>query len=102
VVSHEIALDLHDLSDVIPERCTSPSPPLPPLPTGAPGVKILAIERPLRPGDRIIRGGVAITSAIRTGLDAAEAGTAPEQIEPTGAQAVERHGASGRTAVGHG
>ncbi len=90
VVSHESALDLLDLSDVIPDAVHLTVPRSRRYLPAPPGVKIHTTERPLRPGDRIIRGGIAITSAGRTILDAAEVGTAPEQIEMAVAQAVER------------
>ncbi len=90
VVSHESALDLLGLSDVIPSavhltvsraRRNVPS---------IPGVKIHTTVRPLGPADRVVRDGIVVTSATRSILDAAEAGTAPEQIEVAVVQAVER------------
>jgi hypothetical protein len=38
----------------------------------------------------VVRDGISVTSATRSILDAAEAGTAPEQIEMAVRQAVER------------
>jgi predicted transcriptional regulator of viral defense system len=90
VVSHESALDLLDLSDVIPDAVHLTVPRSRRYLPAPPGVKIHTTERALRPVDRVVRGGVALTSAARTILDAAEAGTAPEQIELAVAQAVER------------
>ncbi len=55
-----------------------------------PGVKIHTTVRPLRPGDLTYRDGMVVTSATRTILDAAEAGTAPDQVELAVIQAVER------------
>lgn len=90
VVSHESALDLLGLSDVIPaavhltvsrSRRNLPS---------IPGVKIHTTVRLLRPGDRVVRDGMVVTSATRSILDAADAGTAPEQIEMATIQAIER------------
>ncbi len=90
VVSHESALDLLGLSDVIPDAVHLSVPRsrrhLPKLP----GVTIHTTTRPLRPADTVVRDGVRLTSAARTILDAAEAGTAPEQIEMAAVQAVER------------
>ena len=90
VVSHESALDLLDLSDVIPDAAHLTVPRsrrnLPVLP----GVKIHTTVRPPRPADLTYRDGMVITSATRTILDAAEAGTAPDQIELAVVQAVER------------
>jgi predicted transcriptional regulator of viral defense system len=90
VVSHESALDLLGLSDVVPDavhltvarsRRNLPS---------IPGVKIHTTVRPLRPDERGVRDGMVVTSATRSLLDAAEAGTAPEQIEMGVIQAIER------------
>jgi hypothetical protein len=53
-------------------------------------VKIHTTARPLRPGDLTYRDGLVVTSATRTILDAAEAGTAPDQIELAVVQALER------------
>src|SRR5581483_9473773 len=90
VVSHESALDLLDLSDVIPDAAHLTVPRsrrnLPTLP----GVKIHTTVRPLPPRDLTYRDGMVVTSATRTILDAAEAGTAPDQIELAVRQAVER------------
>lgn len=90
VVSHESALDLLDLSDVIPDAAHLTVPRsrrnLPTLP----GVKIHTTARPHTPRDLTYRDGMALTSATRTILDAAEAGTAPDQIELAVRQAVER------------
>ena len=90
VVSHESALDLLDLSDVIPDAAHLTVPRsrrnLPSLP----GVKIHTTVRPLRASDLTYRDGMVITSATRTILDAAEAGTAPDQVELAVVQAVER------------
>jgi predicted transcriptional regulator of viral defense system len=90
VVSRDSALDLLDLSDVIPDAAHLTVPRsrrnLPTLP----GVKIHTTVRPLRPSDLTYRDGMVVTSATRTILDAAEAGTAPDQIELAVAQAVER------------
>ena len=97
VVSHESALDLLDLSDVIPDAVHLTVPRsrrnLPSLP----GVKIHTTVRALRPNDLTYRDGMVVTSATRTILDAAEAGTAPDQIELAVRQAVER----GLTAPDH-
>jgi predicted transcriptional regulator of viral defense system len=90
VVSHDSALDLLDLSDVIPDAAHLTVPRsrrhLPKLP----GVKIHTTARPLPPGDLTYREGMVVTSASRTILDAAKAGTAPDQIELAVVQAVRR------------
>lgn len=80
VVSHESALDLHELSDAIPNAVHLTVPRskrnLPDLP----GVKIHTTTRPLGPGDVTKRDGIRVTSVARTIVDAAEAGTGPEQV----------------------
>src|SRR3990172_2074132 len=90
VVSHESALDILGLSDVIPDavhltvprsRRNLPSPP---------GVQVHTTARPLQKEDLVTRDGMTITAATRSILGAAEAGTAPEQIEMAVAQAIER------------
>ena len=89
-VSHESALELLGLSDVIPEAVHLTVPRsrrnLPSLT----GVKIHTTTRPLETGDRIMRDGMAVTSPTRSILDTAEVGMAPEQVEMAVAQAIER------------
>ena len=89
-VSHESALDILDLSDVIPDAVHITVPRskrnLPSLPR----VKIHTSARPIGAGDLVTRDGMAVTSATRSILDAAEAGTAPEQIEMAVLQAIDR------------
>jgi predicted transcriptional regulator of viral defense system len=92
VVSHETALALWDLSAVIPDvihltvpriqRSLANRPPS--------GVLIHTTTRPWAEGDVRTREGVRLTSPERTILDAAEAGTQPEQVEMAIAQALAR------------
>ncbi len=88
-VSHESALELLELSDVIPDAVHLTVPRsrrnLPSLN----GVRIHTTARPLRRPDLITRGGIVVTSAARSILDAADAGMAPEQIEKAVAQAID-------------
>lgn len=90
MVSHESALDILGLSDIIPDAVHITVPRsrrnLPSLP----GIKIHTTTKPLRKEDTVTRDGIIVTSAKRSILDAAEAGTAPEQIEMAVAQAVNR------------
>ncbi len=90
VVSHESALDLLGLSDVIPDAVHLTVPRSKRHLPNLPGVIIHTTTRPLPPADVIVRDGVRLTAAARTILDAAEAGTAPEQIEKALTQAIER------------
>jgi predicted transcriptional regulator of viral defense system len=90
IVSHDSALDLLGLSEIIPEAVRLIVPrsrrSLPPMW----GVKIHTTERPIGPDERWEREGIAITSPTRSILDAAEKGADPEQIELAVVQAVER------------
>ena len=90
VVSHESALELLDLSDVIPHAVHLTVPRskrnLPDLP----GVRIHTTTRQFGALDVVTRDGIRLTSAGRTILDAAEWGTGPEQIEMAIKQAVDR------------
>jgi len=90
VVSHESALDLLGLSDVIPDAVHLTLPRAKRHLPNLPGVTIHTTTRPLLPADITIRDGIRLTAAARTIVDAAEAGTAPEQIERAAIQAVER------------
>jgi len=90
VVSHESALDLLGLSDVIPDAVHLTVPRAKRHLPNLPGVTIHTTTRSLLPADITIRDGIRLTAAARTIVDAAEAGTAPEQIERAAIQAVER------------
>lgn len=88
VVSHESALDLHGLSDVIPNAVHLTMPRskrnLPKLP----GVRIHTTTRDFEQGDVVPRDGMRVTSVARTIVDAADWGTASEQIEMATRQAL--------------
>ncbi len=92
VVSHESALDLWDLSDVVPEvvHLTVPRPQRSLANRPSPGVVVHTTARPWGEGEVRSHEGVRLTSPERTILDAAEAGTQPEQIELAIAQAFRR------------
>ena len=90
VVSHESALDLLDLSDVIPDAVHLTVPRSRRSLQSIPGVKIHTTDRVIEPGERWVREGMVITSATRSILDTAEKGADPEQSELAVAQAIER------------
>jgi predicted transcriptional regulator of viral defense system len=90
VVSHESALDILDLSDVIPSTVHITIPRSRRYRPPAAGITLHTTTRESRPGEVITRGGVRITGAVRTILDCAETGTAPEQIVSAVSQAVDR------------
>lgn len=81
VVSHKSALDLLELSDVIPNHIHITVPRsvrnLPKIPM----VMIHTTTRPLRREDIRMVDGIKVTSPVRTILDAAEWGTEGSQIE---------------------
>lgn len=96
VVSHESALDVLGISDVIPDAVhLTVSRSRRNLPS-IPGVRIHTTTRALAPDDQVMRDGIGITSAARSILDAAESGAAPEQIEKAIAQAIDRGLATGQ------
>jgi len=90
VVSHETALDLAELSDVIPNWIHLTVPRGKRVRKTVPGLKIHTTTRSLEPPDVVTRDGMRVTSVARTIVDSAEAGTGPEQIEMAVAQAVSR------------
>lgn len=88
VVSHESALELLGLSDVIPNQTHLTVPRTMRKTPTIPGVRIHTTTRPLLKTDITVRDGVKVTSAARSIVDAAEAGTAPEQIYMAISQAI--------------
>lgn len=90
VVSHDSALDLLGLSDVIPDAVHLTVPRSKRYLHHLPGVVIHTTTRSLASNDVTVRDGIRLTSAARTILDAADAGTAPEQVELAVRQAVAR------------
>lgn len=90
VVSHESALDLLDLSDVIPGAIHITVPRSRRYRSADAGITLHTTTREFKPGEVITRGGLRVTSAVRTILDCAETGTAPEQIVEAVEQAINR------------
>lgn len=90
VVSHESALDLLELSDVIPSAIHLTVPRSRRHLPNLPGVTIHTTTRTLEPGDVTLRDGMRVTSVARTIADVTEAGTGPEQVEMAIAQALRR------------
>jgi predicted transcriptional regulator of viral defense system len=88
VVSHESALDLHELSDVIPNRVHllvgRDDRGIRPLQ----GVTLHTTTKALEPSEVVSRHGIRVTDPVRSILDAASVGTAPEQIEMAVRQAL--------------
>jgi predicted transcriptional regulator of viral defense system len=90
VVSHESALDILRLSDVVPEVVHLTVPRAMRYRSSASGVVIHTTMRRLAKSDTVVRDGIRVTAAVRSIIDAARAGTAPEQIEAAIRQALER------------
>ena len=90
VVSHDSALDMHDLSDVIPNSVHLTVPRSKRYSPKLSGITVHTTTRPFNRLDLVTRDGIRVTSASRAILDAAEYGTAPEQIEAAVRQAIDR------------
>lgn len=96
VVSHESALDLLGLTDVIPDVIHITMPRSKRSITPYPGVKIHTTEKPIKKDEIVVRDGITNTSPTRTILDVAESGVDPEQVERAVTQAVNRGLATAR------
>lgn len=90
VVSHESALDLYELSDVIPNATHLTIPRTSNWAPNIPGARIHTTTRPWQPGEVRCLEGLPVTSPERTIVDAAEMGTGPEQVEMAIVEALER------------
>ncbi len=87
VVSHESALELHELSDVLPNTVHLL------VDRDDRGIRrlqgvTLHTTKALEPSEVVSRLGIRVTDPVRSILDAAGAGTAPEQIEMAVRQAL--------------
>jgi predicted transcriptional regulator of viral defense system len=90
VVSHESALDLLGLSDVVPDRVHITLPRTMRYRPAMPGVTVHTTTKSLGAEDVVIRDGIRVTSAMRSILDSAETGTAPEQVVAAVREALDR------------
>lgn len=90
VVSHESALDLLDLSDVIPNAIHLTVPRERRGLVAPPSVLLHTSGVPPRPDETTEREGIRLTGPLRTILDSAEWGTGPEQIALAVGQALAR------------
>lgn len=90
VVSHESALDLLDLTDVIPNSIHITVPRAHRRAEVLPGTTLHSTTAPPQGDEIISRHGILLTDPVRTLLDAAEDGTAPEQIVQGVAAAIKR------------
>jgi predicted transcriptional regulator of viral defense system len=80
VVSHESALDLLELSDVVPDAVHLLVPRTRRYLSSLPGVILHTTTRPLSLRDTETRSGIKLTEPMRTILDVAETGTGSEQV----------------------
>ena len=90
VVSHESALELYELSDVVPDAVHVTLPRRQRGQRPRPGVRVHALQRPPQPSEIRSLHGLPVTSPERTIVDALEAGTQPEQVEQAVRQALDR------------
>jgi predicted transcriptional regulator of viral defense system len=90
VVSHESALELYELSDVIPNAVHITLPRAKRGQRPRSGVQFHMLTDPPRPDETRRVAGILVTSPERTIVDSLEAGTQPEQIERAIQQALDR------------
>jgi predicted transcriptional regulator of viral defense system len=90
VVSHESALELYELSDVIPNAVHITLPRAMRGQRPRPGVRFHTLAQPPGPTETRRINGVLTTNPERTIIDSLEAGTEPDQIELAVRQALER------------
>ncbi|MDQ3153680.1 MAG: type IV toxin-antitoxin system AbiEi family antitoxin domain-containing protein [Actinomycetota bacterium] len=90
VVSHESALELHELSDVIPLAVHLSLPRAQRGQRARPGVRLHTFERPPSPSEVRTVHGLPTATVERSIVDSLQAGTAPEQVELAARQAIER------------
>jgi predicted transcriptional regulator of viral defense system len=80
VVSHESALDLLGLSDTIPDRIHVTVPRAMRWLRARPDVVVHTVGSRLQPEEVWVREGIRVTSPVRTILDVAQVGGAPDQV----------------------
>lgn len=90
VISHESALALYELSDVLPSRMQLTVPPT----VWRPAAPFELHRAALRPDEVILFEGMPVTTPARSIVDAAAMGAGPEQIEQAVEQAIRRAFAS--------
>lgn len=90
VVSHQSALELLGLSDIIPNLIHLSVPRARRKLSRRSGVALHTTTRPLDGSHVVLREGMRLTAPARTIADVAEAGVAPEQVVRAARQALER------------
>lgn len=90
VVSHQTALAIHDLTDVIPDAVHLTVPRARRSHPRLPGVRIHTSTRPFGPRDVVDREGMRVTSPIRTVLDVDDLGLSLEHVEIAAREVIRR------------
>ena len=90
VVSHESALDILGLSDVVPEVVHLTVPRSKRYRSATAGAALHTTTRRISKSDVLVRDGIRVTGPVRSIVDSAEIGTAPEQIVAAVGQALDR------------
>lgn len=90
VVSHQSALALHDLSDIIADAVHVTVPRAKRQRSSVPGVRVHTTIKPFEPLDVVTRDGMRVTSPIRTVLDIDEIGVSLEHVEVAAREAIQR------------
>lgn len=90
MISHESALELHGLSDVIAAQVHLSLPRAQRGQRARAGVRLHTLERPPGPSEVQTVHGLPTTTPARSILDALQAGTQPEQVEFAVRQALQR------------
>lgn len=90
VASHESALEILSLSDVVPDAVHLTVPRSRRYRPASPGVVVHTTTRPILADDVVVRDGIKVSAPTRAIVDAAETGTAPEQIAAAVVQALDR------------
>ena len=90
VISHESALELLDLSDIVPAAVHVTVPREKRYLAHLADTIVHTTAKPLAKKETVVREGIRLTSPTRSIVDAAEWGTAPEQIIMAVQQALAR------------
>ena len=89
-VSHESALQIFDLADVVPTTIHLTAPRSKRSRKPPPGVKIHTVKEALTRRETVVRHGVRVTTPARSIADSAAYGTAPEQVARAAREALRR------------
>lgn len=90
VISHESALAIHGISDVIPSSIHVTVPRSRRWFRGDADMTIHTVVEPLKDSEIVVRDGIKLTEPARTIADAVQWGTSPEHIESAVRDALRR------------